>query len=55
MSQAIAAEMGDGALASEIAAVQQRTKGNLSRAPAASRRGKKARKSNREDAYKLMY
>jgi len=55
-SQAIAADLDDSVFAAEMKATEQRVKSNFAQAPSAgSTGGKKARKSNRKDAYKLMY
>ncbi len=56
-SQAIAADLDDAVFAAEMKATEKRVKSNFAKAPAAPRsaRGKKARKSNRKDAYELMY
>jgi len=54
-AQAIAADLGDAEFASEMEETQHRVKGNFAKAPASSTGGKRARKTNRKDAYKLMY
>ena len=55
-SQAIAGALDDAVFAAEMAETEQRVKSNFAQAPAAaSAGGKKARKSNRKDAYQLMY